>query len=125
MSAESRLFIWPKGHSAKVEEIKQVVLNLGLGHAVKPFWYDVNTSVGAERVLVLEAGFENSPVIEYIRPMKREQLREAVEWALGIRKDSMGARKPIDTMRRIFGEDLVEVSGGGEDAAREFRDQFA
>lgn len=103
---DGRLFIWPKG-SKKVEAVRQVVMELDLGYAIKPFWYDVATSADVSRVLVLEEGFENSPVIDYIRPMKKAQLEEAVLWALGIQEESRGARAALDTMKRIFGEGLT------------------
>lgn len=102
---DGRLFIWPKG-SRKVDAVKQVVEDLGLPFAVKPFWYSVETSTDAPRVLVLEEGFENGPVVNYIRPMKKAQLPEAVQWALGL-TESRGARDQLDTMKKIFGEDLV------------------
>lgn len=118
MSVDGRLFLWPKGRTPKVEYIQQVVLDLGLPYAVKPFWYDVNTSSDAERVLVLEEGFENGPVVDYIRPLKKEQVEEAVRWALGL-TESRGARHQLDTMKRIFGEGLVmreegETDGDGD-----------
>lgn len=103
---DGRLFIWPKG-SRKVDAVKQVVMDLNLGYSVKPFWYDVASSADVSRVLVLEDGFENSPVIDYIRPMKKAQLEEAVRWALGVNEESRGARLALDTMKRIFGEDLT------------------
>lgn len=103
---DGRLFIWPKG-SRKVDAVKRVVMDLDLGYAVKPFWYDVATSADVSRVLVLEDGFENAPVIDYIRPMKKAQLEEAVRWALGVNEESRGARLALDTMKRIFGEELT------------------
>lgn len=103
---DGRLFLWPKG-SAKVPAVKEAVMALGLPFAVKPWWYNVETSADVKRVLVLEEGFENSPVIDYIRPMKKAQLDEAVRWALGVNEESRGARKALDTMKRIFGEDLT------------------
>lgn len=103
---DGRLFIWPKG-SKKVEAVKEVVMALDLGYSVKPFWYNVETSADVKRVLVLEDGFENSPVIDYIRPMKKAQLEEAVRWALGVEDESRGARLALDTMKRIFGESLT------------------
>lgn len=103
---DGRLFIWPKG-SKKVDAVKEVVMALDLGYSVKPFWYSVESSADVKRVLVLEAGFENSPVVDYIRPMKKAQLEEAVRWALGVQEESRGARLALDTMKRIFGEDLT------------------
>ncbi|AWY05038.1 hypothetical protein SEA_HORTUS1_59 [Microbacterium phage Hortus1] len=103
---DGRLFIWPKG-SKKVEAVKEVVMALDLGYSVKPFWYNVESSADVSRVLVLEAGFENGPVIDYIRPMKKAQLEEAVRWALGANEESRGARLALDTMKRIFGEGLT------------------
>lgn len=103
---DGRLFIWPKG-SRKVDAVKQVVMSLDLGYSVKPFWYNVESSADVRRVLVLEEGFENSPVVDYIRPMKKAQLEEAVLWALGVNEESRGARLALDTMKRIFGEDLT------------------
>lgn len=103
---DGRLFIWPKG-SRRVEAVKQVVMDLDLGYSVKPFWYDVATSADVSRVLVLEEGFENSPVIDYIRPMKKAQLEEAVRWALGVDEESRGARLALSTMKRIFGDGLT------------------
>ncbi|QAU07392.1 hypothetical protein SEA_ALLEB_60 [Microbacterium phage Alleb] len=103
---DGRLFIWPKG-SRKVNAVKEVVMALDLGYSVKPFWYNVESSADVKRVLVLEAGFENSPVVDYIRPMKKAQLEEAVLWALGVNEESRGARLALDTMKRIFGEDLT------------------
>jgi len=106
MSADPRLFIWPKG--ADVAAVKAVVEDLvpELGYKVKPFWYDVATSEDVERVLVLADGFENAPVVDYIYPKTTALTHEAVEWSLGLR-ESRGARLAIDTMRRIFGQDLV------------------
>ncbi|AWY05883.1 hypothetical protein SEA_PIONEER3_59 [Microbacterium phage Pioneer3] len=103
---DGRLFIWPKG-SKKVDAVKEVVMSLNLGYSVKPFWYNVESSADVKRVLVLEAGFENSPVVDYIRPMKKAQLEEAVLWALGVNEESRGARLALDTMKRIFGEGLT------------------
>lgn len=103
---DGRLFLWPKG-SRKVEAVKQVVMDLDLGYSIKPFWYDVASSADVSRVLVLEDGFENSPVIDYIRPIKKAQLEEAVRWALGVDEQSPGARLALSTMKRIFGEDLT------------------
>lgn len=97
-----------------MEAVQQVVLSLDLPYAVKPFWYQAGVSVGAERVLVLEDGFENSPIVDYIRPLKKEQVEEAVRWALGL-AESRGARKYIDTMRRIFGDELTERTGEGDE----------
>ena len=114
MSVDGRLFIWPKGRTVKVEAVQQVVLSLGLPYAVKPFWYQAGVSVGAERVLVLEDGFENSPIVDYIRPLKKEQVEEAVRWALGL-AESRGARKYIETMKRIFGDELIERTGEGDE----------
>lgn len=114
---DGRLFIWPKG-SKKVDAVKRVVMDLNLGYAIKPFWYDVVTSSDVARVLVLEDGFENSPVIDYIRPMKKAQLEEAVLWALGVKDESRGARAAMDTMTRIFGEGLtmrIEKEGEEDD----------
>lgn len=106
MSADRdpRLFIWPKlpKDSPKILAVKQVVEDLGLPYVVKPFWYDVTTSEEAKRVLVLEDGFQNGPVVDYIHPKKKELLREAVEWALGLR-ESRGSRSAEDTMAGIFG----------------------
>ncbi|AWY06389.1 hypothetical protein SEA_TANDEM_59 [Microbacterium phage Tandem] len=115
---DGRLFIWPKG-SKKVDAVKEVVMSLDLGYSVKPFWYNVESSADVKRVLVLEAGFENSPVVDYIRPMKKAQLEEAVLWALGVNEESRGARLALDTMKRIFGEGLtmrIETEGEEEDS---------
>lgn len=104
-AVDPRLFLWPKG-SRKISAVKETVLSLGLPYSVKPWWYEAGRSSDAKRVLVLEDGFENGPVVDYIRPLKKEQLQEAVEWALGMR-ESRGARKSFDTMKRIFGEGLT------------------
>lgn len=102
---DPRLFIWPKG--ADVAGVKQVVLDLDLGYSIKPFWYTAGVSEDAKRVLVLADGFENSPVVDYIYPKRPELLREAVEWALGIREEHPGARDSLATMQRIFGAELT------------------
>lgn len=121
--SDPRLFLWPKG-SKKVDAVKEVVLSLSLPYAVKPWWYDVATSHGAQRVLVLEDGFENGPVVDYIRPLRKAQLREAVEWALGL-KESRGGREQLATMKKIFGEGLTmrieEKSREDEDDAGDWR----
>lgn len=105
---DPRLFIWPKGADPrKVAAVKQAVIDLGLPYVVKPFWYAVESSEDAKRVLVLEDGFENSPVIDYIYPKKSAMVQEAVEWALGIRPESRGAHLALDTMKSIFGEELT------------------
>ena len=99
MSADPRLFLWPKlpKDSPKILAVKGIVEELvpKLGYKVKPFWYDVATSEEPKRVLVLADGFENAKL-----------TREAVEWALGLR-ESRGAKTAMDTMRRICGEDLT------------------
>lgn len=106
---DPRLFIWPKlsKDDPKVLAVKQVVLDLKLPYVVKPFWYDVVTSEDAKRVLVLADGFENGPVVSYIYPKNKAMIQEAVEWALGIREESRGARHSMDLMRSIFGEELT------------------
>lgn len=106
-SPDPRLFIWPKlpRDHKKVLAVKRVVEQLGLPYGVKPFWYDATTSEEARRVLVLEDGFENGPIVNYIHPQKLAQLSEAVEWALGLR-ESRGARDSVDTLKRIFGPSL-------------------
>ena len=104
MSDDPRLFLWPKG--SDVSEVKRVVEDLNLGYKVSPFWYQNGASEGAERVLVLDDGFEYGTAIDYIRPLKREQMQEAVEWALGLREESRGARLIQDTWNRIFGGEV-------------------
>lgn len=105
---DPRLFIWPKlpKDSPKILAIKKIVEELSLPYAVKPFWYDVTTSEEARRVLVLEDGFENGPVVDYIYPKSPKLAEEAVEWALGLR-ESRGARTAEDTMARILGAGLA------------------
>lgn len=115
---DGRLFIWPrmpKDHP-KILKIKSVVESLGLDYGIKPFFYDAASSQNVQRVLVTAAGFEHSPIVDYIRPMKAEQVGEAVRWALGL-TDSRGARNALDTMKSIFGEDLtMRIEREGEDA---------
>lgn len=101
----SRLFLWPKG--ADTARVRAVVESLSLPHVVRPFWYTAGESEGVERVLVLADGFENGPVVDYIHPRSEANLKESVEWALGLREESRGARLAMGTMKRIFGEDLV------------------
>lgn len=126
MSADPRLFLWPKlpKDSPKILAVKGIVEELvpKLGYKVKPFWYDVATSEEPKRVLVLADGFENAPVIDYIYPKNPKLTREAVEWALGLR-ESRGAKTAMDTMRRIFGEDLtmrIETKEAEHDAGGEW-----
>lgn len=101
---ESRLHLWPKG--ADVTRVREIVESLDLGYVVKPFWY-TSDSEEVERVLVLANGFPYSPTVDYIYPKGEAQLQEAIEWALGLRQESRGARLWEGTMKRIFGEDLV------------------
>jgi len=105
---DPRLFLWPKGADPrKVAAVKGAVLALNLPYTVKPFWYSVETSEEAKRVLVLEDGFDNGPVVDYIYPKKPAMVEEAVKWALGIQAESRGARLSMDLMRSIFGEELT------------------
>lgn len=101
-SRDGRMFIWPRG-SERVAEVKDAVMALDPGYAIKPFWYQAGESEGAERVIVLEDGFEHGPVVDYIYPRKPELVTEAVEWALGLRESHPGARLMQDTVNRIFG----------------------
>lgn len=89
-----------------MSEVKRIVESLDLGYKVSPFWYQLGVSEGAERVLVLDEGFENGTAVDYIRPLKPEQMQEAVEWALGLREESRGARLMQDTWNRIFGGEV-------------------
>lgn len=104
-SRDSRLFIWPKG--ADVTAVKSIVVGLGLDYTVKPFWFDQAISEGVKRVLVLADGFEGGAAFDYIYPRSEANLKESVEWALGLREESRGARLAIDTMKRIFGDALT------------------
>lgn len=101
---ESRLHLWPKG--TDVAKVREIVESLDLGYVVKPFWY-TSDSEEVERVLVLANGFPYSPTVDYIYPKGEAQFQEAIEWALGLRQESRGARLWEDAMKRIFGEDLV------------------
>lgn len=101
---DPRLFLWPKG--VDVTAVKAIVEGLKLGYTVKPFWFDIATSEDAERVLVLADGFEHSPVVDYIYPKNPALLQESVEWALGIRETSRGARLASEKMLAIFGESM-------------------
>lgn len=105
---DGRLHIWPKvpKNHPKILTLKQVVLDLDVGFPVRPFFYDGANSADVTRVLVMADNFEWSPIVDYIRPTKKGQLPEAVRWALGL-TDSRGARTSLDTMKRIFGEDLT------------------
>lgn len=100
MTVDPRLMIWPKG--ADVAEVKAVVESLDLGYVVRPFWYTEH-SEGVERVLVLAEGFQHGTIVDYIRPLKKEQMPEAVRWALGLQAESRGARLAQATWDRIFG----------------------
>ena len=105
---DGRLFIWQKVRKdhPKILTLKQVVLDLDVGFPVRPFFYEGGVSADVDRVLVMAELFEWSPIVDYIRPTKKSQLPEAVRWALGL-TDSRGARTSLDTMKRIFGEDLT------------------
>ena len=105
---DGRLVIWPKVRKdhPKILTLKQVVLDLDVGFPVRPFFYEGGVSADVDRVLVMAELFEWSPIVDYIRPTKKSQLPEAVRWALGL-TDSRGARTSLDTMKRIFGEDLT------------------
>lgn len=116
---DGRLFLWPKVSKdhPKIAALKQVVLDLDVGFAVRPFFYEGGVSQDVTRVLVMADDFEWSPIVDYIRPMKKAQLPEAVSWALGL-VDSRGARASLDTMKRIFGEETtmrIEVDREEED----------
>lgn len=37
-SRDGRIFIWPRG-SERVAEVKDAVMALDPGYAIKPFWY--------------------------------------------------------------------------------------
>lgn len=97
---DRRLHIWPRG--ADVSAVKAIVQGLDLGYVVKPFWYTAD-SEGVERVLVLGDGFDHGTRVNYIHPLKPELLQESVEWALGLREESRGARLVQTTWDRIFG----------------------
>lgn len=105
---DGRLFLWPKlpKDHLKIATLKQVVLDLDVGFPVRPFFYEGGVSADVDRVLVMADDFEWSPIVDYIRPVKKGQLPEAVLWALGL-TESKGARASFDTMKRIFGEDLT------------------
>ncbi|UVG34119.1 hypothetical protein SEA_PAVLO_62 [Microbacterium phage Pavlo] len=105
---DGRLFLWPKvdKEHPKILTLKQVVLDLDVGFPVRPFFYEGGVSADVSRVLVMADDFEWSPIVDYIRPIKKGQLPEAVRWALGL-TDSRGARTALDTMTRIFGEGLT------------------
>ena len=105
---DGRLFIWPKVRKdhPKLLTLKQVVLDLDVGFPVRPFFYEGGVSADVSRVLVMADNFEWSPIVDYIKPIKKSQLPEAVSWALGL-TESRGGRESLDTMKRIFGEGLT------------------
>lgn len=104
-SPDPRLFLWPR--TADFTEVRGIVESLNLGYVVRPFHYDASTSEGVKRVLVLADGFDNGTVVDYIYPKSPALLEESVRWALGLQESSRGARLWQDTMKRIFGADLV------------------
>ena len=123
---DGRLFIWPKVRKdhPKILTLKQVVLDLDVGFPVRPFFYEGGVSADVDRVLVMAELFEWSPIVDYIRPTKKSQLPEAVRWALGL-TDSRGARTSLDTMKRIFGDDLtmrIEKDAPEEEESDEYGD---
>lgn len=97
---DPRLHLWPKG--ADVAEVKRIVESLDLGYIVKPFWWTPE-SEDVERVLVLADGFEGGTITDYIYPKNPELLKESIEWAIGLRKESRGARLVQQAWDRIFG----------------------
>lgn len=104
-SSTGRLHIWPK--TADVTEVRKIVESLNLGYTVKPFWFEHGVSEDVERVLVLADGFNNGVTVNYIYPKNPALLEESVRWALGIQEESRGAHMWEDTMKGIFGQDLI------------------
>lgn len=115
---DPRIHLWPKldKDDPRVLNVKEVVIGLKLGYSVKPFWYEPGVSEGVERVVVLDDGFEHGTIVDYIYPKKPGMVQEAVEWALGVREDSRGARDSMALMRSIFGDGLVETTEEAWDA---------
>lgn len=104
--------MWPRLEKSdpRVLAVKDAVLKLNLGRSIKPFWFEPGVSVDVERVLVLADGFQYSPVIDYIYPKNPAMMKEAVQWALGVKRESRGARDSMAKMREIFGEELRETT---------------
>lgn len=92
--------IWPRG--ADVSRVKEIVQSLNLDYVVKPFWYTPEAE-NVERVLVLGDGFDAGTLTNYIFPKRADLLKESIEWALGLRAESHGARLVQGTWDRIFG----------------------
>lgn len=97
---DPRLYIWPRG--AEVVAVKEIVQNLGLSYTVRPFWWTPEAE-DVKRVLVLADGFDHGTLVDYIYPKRQELLKESIEWALGLRAESRGARLVQGTWDRIFG----------------------
>lgn len=104
--------MWPKleKDDPRILKVKEVVIGLDLGYAVKPFWYTPGASEGVERVVVLADGFEYGTLVDYIYPKKPSMVQEAVEWALRVRDDSRGSHGSLDLLKSIFGEGLKETT---------------